>query len=84
MKLKQEALKSRYMWRAGWLLALAWMAALAVVGCGSAPTGPRPEQLGRCADQHPLRQAYFGDLHVHTGASLDANSRGTRMTAADA
>ncbi len=28
-----------------------------------------------CADHEPLRRAYFGDTHVHTGWSLDAYSR---------
>lgn len=28
-----------------------------------------------CADRDPLRRAYFGDTHVHTGWSLDAYTR---------
>ena len=28
-----------------------------------------------CADSNPLRQAFFGDLHVHTKHSMDARSR---------
>ncbi|MCB9730296.1 MAG: DUF3604 domain-containing protein [Deltaproteobacteria bacterium] len=38
----------------------------------------------RCADYNPLRNAYFGDLHVHTALSLDANLQGTRLTPTDA
>ena len=34
--------------------------------------------LGRCADFEPLRQPFFGDTHVHTALSLDANLQGTR------
>ncbi len=33
-----------------------------------APEPPRP----KCRDRAPLRNAYFGDLHVHTGLSSDA------------
>jgi hypothetical protein len=38
----------------------------------------------RCADYNPTRNAYFGDLHVHTALSLDANLQGTRLTPTDA
>ena len=33
---------------------------------------------------HPLRQAYFGDLHLHTSNSFDAAWAGVRTTPADA
>ena len=33
-----------------------------------------------CADHDPLRNAYFGDIHVHTSFSQDASVRGTRNT----
>lgn len=43
-----------------------------------------PEQLGRCADFDPLRRPLFGDTHVHTSFSLDANLQGTRLDPRDA
>ena len=43
-----------------------------------------PEEIGRCADFDPVRRAYFGDLHVHTSFSLDANLQGTRLDPRDA
>jgi hypothetical protein len=48
------------------------------VGCGSdaeSPTGPGKVQ---CASYNPLRDPFFGDTHVHTNLSLDANLNGTR------
>ncbi|MCA9531991.1 MAG: DUF3604 domain-containing protein [Myxococcales bacterium] len=62
----------------------------AFAGCGStgaapdagAPDGGTPER--RCAAYDPLRQPFFGDTHVHTTLSLDANLQGTRLTPADA
>lgn len=37
-----------------------------------------------CATRNPLRDAYFGDLHVHTGFSFDAHAYGNPLTPADA
>jgi hypothetical protein len=48
------------------------------VGCGSdagSPTGPGK---GQCASYNLLRDPFFGDTHVHTNLSLDANLNGTR------
>jgi hypothetical protein len=42
------------------------------------------ETLGRCADFDPLRNPYFGDTHVHTALSLDANLQGNRLAPTDA
>ena len=37
-----------------------------------------------CTDQNTLRNAYFGDLHVHTGFSMDARVGGLAATPDDA
>ncbi|GMV39569.1 MAG: hypothetical protein AMXMBFR64_12850 [Myxococcales bacterium] len=37
-----------------------------------------------CADRNPLRNAYFGDLHVHTAYSFDASRYDVRTTPAQA
>jgi len=39
---------------------------------------------GSCDDHQPLRNVYFGDLHVHTARSLDASLQGTRLGPFDA
>lgn len=45
---------------------------------------PKLEKLGRCKDFNPERSPFFGDLHVHTSFSLDANLQGNRVSVADA
>jgi hypothetical protein len=54
-----------------------------VAGCGGDPD-PRLEVLGRCDDFDALRRPFFGDLHVHTALSLDANLKGTQLGPVDA
>ena len=47
---------------------------------------PAPAAAGetRCRDHDPQRNVYWGDLHVHTAISMDANVFGTRLRPADA
>jgi hypothetical protein len=47
-------------------------------GCGSDSQSPVVPGNGRCASFNPLRDPFFGDTHVHTNLSLDANLNGTR------
>ena len=57
---------------------------------GAAPALPqeRPyaqtEERAACAAFDPLRRPHFGDLHVHTAYSFDANADGARSTPRDA
>ena len=53
---------------------------VASVGC-SKDNAPAPtDDFGRCADFDPLRQVFWGDTHVHTELSFDANMQGTRTS----
>jgi len=64
-----------------------WLRVLAVVCIATAGLGARAEDASvqrRCEDYNPLRNAYFGDLHVHTALSLDAATQDTRSRPADA
>lgn len=45
---------------------------------------PFVDEREPCAEQNPLRNLYFGDLHVHTSYSADANLAGVRVTPEDA
>ncbi len=72
-------------------------AALLLCACGanqsnlSPQTTPTPDAnplqsdaARRCQDYNPLKNPYFGDLHVHTIYSLDANTQGTIIPPHDA
>jgi len=48
-----------------------------------APGAVRAEQA-RCTEHDPLRRVHWGDLHVHTGISMDAYIFDTRLRPADA
>ncbi len=62
--------------------------AIALLGCNRDQTSPddtgSPEALPPCDNADPLRQPFFGDTHVHTTLSLDANLQGTRLRPDDA
>ncbi|KPK15270.1 MAG: hypothetical protein AMJ62_09790 [Myxococcales bacterium SG8_38] len=55
----------------------------ALSGCGSDDSA-FTDELGRCAEFDKQRQVYWGDTHVHTELSFDANLQGTRTTQEDA
>jgi hypothetical protein len=62
---------------------------LLLVVIASACAGPKPEptptaRAAGAGEYNPLRNAYFGDLHVHTGYSLDAFLFAPRGTPDDA
>ena len=46
----------------------------------AAATAPTVEQLEAAVAENPLKDAYFGETHVHTSYSLDAYIGGARIT----
>jgi hypothetical protein len=50
----------------------------------SASPFSRTEQREPCSDYQPLRKPHFGDMHVHTVWSFDANTQDTRNKPIDA
>lgn len=74
---------------AGALLALVWVTP---VTAGEQSNGPASaaglvtytEDREPCAVRSATRQAYFGDLHIHTGYSYDVRPLGITTTPADA
>ena len=61
---------------------LVLLALLAAAPAARAVT--RTETREPCAAADPLRQPFFGDTHVHTALSFDANGQGTRTGPRDA
>ena len=49
-----------------------------------APATKQEPALGDCQDYNPLKNPYFGDLHIHTGFSMDAAQQGANRTPFDA
>jgi hypothetical protein len=55
------------------------------VGCFAVIAAiPLVSQAQEAVTSNPLKEAYFGETHVHTGVSMDAFIAGTRLTPDDA
>jgi hypothetical protein len=53
--------------------------------CLSLPATSSAQTTGEAAvEENPLKDAYFGETHIHTGVSMDAFIAGTRLTPDDA
>src|SRR5688572_28391446 len=58
--------------------------AVLLAGCGGSAPPAGGVAKRDCIDRNPERNAYFGDLHVHTKYSLDASTQGTNVGPHDA
>jgi len=65
-------------------IALAVVVACAALAAAEAGARDYSEKRAACAQSDPLRQPFFGDAHVHTVYSFDANGQDTRNTPRDA
>lgn len=58
--------------------------AVSVVSPAVAETSQATAAAEAAAKQNPLKDAYFGETHIHTGVSMDAFIGGNRLTPDDA
>jgi hypothetical protein len=66
------------------LLVACLTASLPLLARAESPPFERTEQRAACSHYDALRRPFFGDTHVHTSHSFDANLGGTRNTPRDA
>lgn len=59
---------------------------VSLCACQAEPSGPKTftDEREPCSDHNPLRNLYFGDLHVHTAYSFDAYINEVRVEPAQA
>ena len=83
----ERAIKGKIMVKKIWLVSAALSAAL-LAGCGDKTPVKEETKIVKtdssAIERTETKNAYFGDLHVHTKNSFDAFITGTRTTADDA